>query len=128
MPMTIVAGVLMALTAPVSHSVLAGSFSVSSISRNAIATSADDRPPKPLSAATISGICVVGVFLAISAPIAPPTTTPARIRPMLRFEKISSVATIASSIAISEMRLPWRQVLTLVSFLMPKTNRNVARR
>jgi hypothetical protein len=32
---------------------------------SAIATSADDTPPKPLSAATISGICVVGVRLAI---------------------------------------------------------------
>ena len=107
MPIRIVSGVLIALTAPVSHSVFSGFFSVSSMSMNAIATSAEAKPPKPLSAATISGICVVAVFLAITAPIAPPTIKPATMTPQLRFENVTSVVTMASNIAISEMRLPF---------------------
>ena len=53
--------------------------SPSPFSTSAIATSADEMPPNPLSAATSSGIWVVGVFLANSSPMPPPATTPAAI-------------------------------------------------
>ena len=44
-----------------------------------IATSAEAPPPNPLNSATSSGIEVSGTLRAAAAPMAAPTTTPARI-------------------------------------------------
>ena len=93
---------------------------------SAIATTAEARPPEPLNRATISGMPVIGTFLAAYKPIKPPTTNPAMITPKLMPASLTSVTTIAINMPTAATMLPLRAVRGDESIFSPNTKKIAA--
>ena len=90
------------------------------------ATSTEAPPPRPLNTATSSGIEVIGIFSASTAPINAPIIAPIKMYSTGRICSLSRVATTAENIPRAPRRLPRTAVRGCVSPLRPRMKRTEA--
>ena len=91
-------------------------------------TSTAARAPNECESAIRCGIAVIGMKMAISAPMVEPTAPPIRMYVQVSTWVYSSVPTTARAMPISARNMPRRAVAGELSARRPSTNRTAAAR